>query len=311
MATLVAQPASALPSLDQALSTHDFSKSRQLYNTLPEDCDQPAICDSHIQNLASLFVRHNAHHVLGIHLIHGHFTIPEDTVLLGTNINFSEEAAKGAKGVKGRWIRITPTSSLTPLSTGAAIHGHIFVFTGQDDKQLCAYEYQQGPLPDLSAVGAGFLDDFIEYLVANELTGLIGLQVLDPDCPPSEKTTSTSSSSSMYELILGDEGTVMLEADGIKNCKPTRVTGWKFEVGGGPIPKDSEAGSDETGGAGDGQGQGQSQSPFYGPKVCSRGETHAAMTSGNHKVFNSGMLKRARLEKVEDLERVLVEAGVL
>ncbi|KAJ2891193.1 hypothetical protein MKZ38_000769 [Zalerion maritima] len=39
---------------------------------------------------------------------------------------------------------------------------------------------------------------------------------------------------SMCELIL-DEGTVMLQADVIKNCKPSRVTGWKFQAGpGGP-----------------------------------------------------------------------------
>ena len=47
---------------------------------------------------------------------------------------------------------------------------------------------------------------------------LIGLQVLG-EC--GEK--------SMCELIL-DEGTVLLQADSIKNCQPTRVAGWKFEA---------------------------------------------------------------------------------
>ncbi|GAP86858.2 hypothetical protein SAMD00023353_2100080 [Rosellinia necatrix] len=96
-----------------------------------------------------------------------------------------------------------------------AVHGHIYAFRNHG---LCAYEYQDGPLPDLSIVNKGFLRDFIDYLVANDLTPLIGLQVLS-DC----------GEQSMGELILID-GTVMLQAADIKNCEPFRVTGWRFEA---------------------------------------------------------------------------------
>ena len=52
------------------------------YNTLLDDSDQPPVSDEHITKLAEIFVRHNAQNVLGIHLIHGYFKIPESTVIL-------------------------------------------------------------------------------------------------------------------------------------------------------------------------------------------------------------------------------------
>lgn len=171
-----------------------------------DDSEQPPVDDEHVQNLAAIFVRHNAQSVLGVHLIHGHFSIPSDTVLLGAN--FEEP--------KGRWTKVTQIKTIDP----AAVHGHIFVF-GKDG--FCAYEYQDGPLPDLSTVSEGFLRDFVDYLIANDLTDLIGLQVL-----------SECGEQNMYELIL-DDGTVMLQAGATKNCEPSRVTGWTFEAGpGGP-----------------------------------------------------------------------------
>ncbi|KPM41501.1 hypothetical protein AK830_g5107 [Neonectria ditissima] len=250
MVTLLA-PTPALPALDKALEAQSFRKSRELYNILRDDGDQPPVDDEHIQNLAAIFVRHNAQSVLGVHLIHGHFSIPEDTVLLGTNF----------EGPKGRWAKVTQIKDIDP----AAVHGHILVFSKDG---LCAYEYQDGPLPDLSTVSEGFLREFVDYLVANDLTDLIGLQVLG-EC----------GEQSMCELIL-DEGTVMLQANAIKNCEPTRVTGWKFEAGPG------------------------------GPRVCQANETHSKMTSGNHKVFNAGK-PHPKLENVDDLKAALAEAGVL
>ena len=41
-----------------------------------------------------------------------------------------------------------------------------------------AYEYQAGTMPDLSSVGKEFFADFIGHLITNELTNLLGLQVL-------------------------------------------------------------------------------------------------------------------------------------
>lgn len=83
-----------------------------------------------------------------------------------------------------------------------------------------AYEFQRGPLPDLSGVGQNFLTDFIDYIVQNNLTNLIGLQVLG------------CGDDSMSELIL-DHGTVMVDSSIVKNIVPTRTTGWKFESANG------------------------------------------------------------------------------
>ncbi|KAH6705790.1 hypothetical protein EV126DRAFT_439860 [Verticillium dahliae] len=177
MAVLAVDPPTFL-ALDHALNDHDFQKSRTLYNGLKCAEDQPPVEDQHIQDLAALFVRHRAEKTLGIHLIHGHFQIPEGTVM-------------------------------------------------------------DGPLPDLSNVGHGFLAEFSCYITSNNLAGLIGLQAI-----------------------------------------PTRITGWMFESSDGK------------------------------PRVCQSNETHAEMSSGNHKVFNSGK-PLPKLENVDDIKAVLVEAGVM
>jgi len=83
----------------------------------------------------------------------------------------------------------------------------------------------------------------------------------------------------MGELIL-DNGTVMLDASKMQGCKPTRITGWKFEVRNGE------------------------------PQVCQANETHSEMTSGNHKVFNAGK-PEPRLDSVRDLKEALIDVGVI
>ncbi|KAK4199268.1 hypothetical protein QBC40DRAFT_228193 [Triangularia verruculosa] len=249
--SLVALPP-ALRALHKALTVHDFQKSSELYNTLLDDADQPPVADQHVTNLANIFVKYNAHEVLGIHLIHGHFKIPSNAVMLGTN--FDESAI--------RWAKATNIDSLN----AADIHGHIFVLA---ENGLCAYEYQDGPLPDLSSVGQGFLGKFVEYIVNNNLTSLIGLQVLG--CGHKQST--------MFELIL-DQGTVMLDASIAKNIVPTRVTGWQFESVDG------------------------------NPRVCAHNETHAGMTSGNHKVYNAGK-PLPKLENIEQLKDALADVGLL
>ncbi|EJT79321.1 hypothetical protein GGTG_04406 [Gaeumannomyces tritici R3-111a-1] len=95
MAALVAQ-FPTLPTLDQALNNLDFQASRTL-------------------NLAALFAHQNAEKAFGIHLIHGHFQIPEGSVMVGTN--FEDPAM--------RWAKITDIATLDASS----LHGHIFVLT--------------------------------------------------------------------------------------------------------------------------------------------------------------------------------------
>ncbi|KAI0402783.1 hypothetical protein F4802DRAFT_608487 [Xylaria palmicola] len=252
MAALVAT-LPKLPALDQALNTHNFQESRALYNSLKDDDAQPDVADEHIQNLAALFVRHNAEKVFGVHLIHGHFQIPEGTAMVGTNFQNPEM----------RWSKTTDSAELE----GSSIHGHIFVLT---DGGFRAYEFQGGPLPDLTNVEQNFLMEFSRYITAKNLVGLIGLQVLG---------NGACNNHSMSELIL-DQGTIMLDTSLVKNCQPTRITGWTFELSNGQ------------------------------PRVCQANETHSKMTSGNHKVFNAGK-PLPKLENVDDLKAALIEAGVM
>ncbi|EPE04349.1 hypothetical protein F503_01353 [Ophiostoma piceae UAMH 11346] len=46
------------------------------------------------------------------------------------------------------------------------------------------------------------------------------------------------------------------------------------------------------------------------PRACMANETHLKMTTGNHKVFNTGK-PLPKLENVEELKASLVEAGVM
>lgn len=249
MATLVAA-LPTFPALDQALNTHDFQESRGLYNNLKDDSAQPEVAVEHVQNLAALFIRHNAEKVFGVHLIHGHFQIPEGTVMVGTNFQNPEM----------RWTKPTDFNNLDVSS----IHGHIFVLT---DGGFRAYEFQDGPLPDLASVHQDFLVEFARYITTNNLAGLLGLQVLG-DC----------NTRSMSEVIL-DRATVMVDSSVVKNCTTYRVTGWTFESHNGK------------------------------PLVCQKNETHASMTTGNHKVFNAGKLLDP--ENIVELKAGLVEAGLL
>lgn len=162
-----------------------------------------------------------------------------------------------------RWAKTTDVNELDESS----IHGHVFVLT---DGGFRAYEFQDGPLPDFTNVGQDFLVEFARYILDHNLVDLIGLQVLgDGAC----------NNHDMFELIL-DQGTIMLDNSLIKNCEPTRITGWAFESCDG------------------------------NPRTCMANETHSKMTTGNHKVFNAGK-PLPKLENVEDLKAALVEAGVM
>jgi hypothetical protein len=83
----------------------------------------------------------------------------------------------------------------------------------------------------------------------------------------------------MWELIL-NQGTVMLDAAVVRGCLLTWITGWRFEA------RDRQ------------------------PRVCQANESHAEMTSGNHKVFNARK-PQPKLSNVDDLKKALVNMDVL
>ncbi|KAK4171122.1 hypothetical protein QBC36DRAFT_391307 [Triangularia setosa] len=124
-----------VPGLNKALNEEDLEKSRNIYN----DSQQPEICKSHIHDLATLFVQNRAHSVFGIHLVHAHFTVTDKTVLLGVD----------HETPRCRWAKATAFQAID-LSN---VHGHIFVLT---DHGFPPYQYQTGPVPDLSHVEGAF-----------------------------------------------------------------------------------------------------------------------------------------------------------
>ncbi|KFY30327.1 hypothetical protein V494_08190 [Pseudogymnoascus sp. VKM F-4513 (FW-928)] len=189
-----------VPGLNKPLTVQDLEESRNIYNVLPTDSQQPEILQSHINNLAALFVRNRADGILGIHLAHAHFAVPANTAILGANYDKPY----------CRWAKTTAIQTID-LSN---VHGHIFVLT---DHGFHPYEYQTGPSPDLSEVNSTFLPELADYLNTNNLSTLVGLQIID------------QSPAHVFELIL-PLATVMLDVLDLNGCVPARQTGWKFEV---------------------------------------------------------------------------------
>jgi hypothetical protein len=188
-----------IPGLNKELRESDLLESRDIYNTLPDDSQQPKISNLHLQDLAALFVRHRAHTIFGIHLAHSHFVIPENTALLGVNYDTP----------RCRWAK----PSLIKTTNLNDVHGHVFVLT---DHGFHPYEYQMGPAPDLSQVGSAFLQELATYLDINKLSTLVALQVIGQN------------NAHMLELVL-PRGTIMLDISTLNACVPTRQTGWMFE----------------------------------------------------------------------------------
>lgn len=133
----------------------------------------------------------------GIHLVHGHFNLPIDTILVGTNYDGC------------RWAKATSLDGIDPND----LHGHIFVVT---ERGLRAYECQIGARPDLSGVDVGaFVEEFTSFLKKHELETVVGLELI------------SSHHASMSELVLSRARQTIMAAD-FKNCHDTRQTGWQF-----------------------------------------------------------------------------------
>ena len=166
--------------------------------------------------------------------------------MLGTNV-------KGR--LKGCWTKPTPFNAASN-----PIHGHIYVFSS--DSQPIAYEYREGDAPKYAAeTKPAFFRELFEYLSTNQLTGLLGLQVL-------ENTSSQRLQAS--EFVIAGEGTVMVEEAQVAYANTYRVTGWSFA-------KDQ-----------------------YGIVSYKGHETHASVPNGVHRIFTDGK-RLGSIDAVVDL----------
>lgn len=182
-----------------------MTNSKCRYNGLIEDHEQPDVPSHHLDMLARLFLRYNVETIFGLHLVHGHFRIPSDTVMLGSTFRGKSS---------GYWTTPIPCEEM--LATD--VHGHIYTISAQN--HLLAYEYRGGAPPDnVDKIDPAFFDEFTNYLTSNKLGGILGLQVLE---------NGLDSQSQMLEFVLADQGTIMLKEDDATGACIYRTTGWSF-----------------------------------------------------------------------------------
>ncbi|KAK6208632.1 hypothetical protein QIS74_12150 [Colletotrichum tabaci] len=161
------------------------------------------------KNLGELFVRHDAHGVFGICLLHAHFQVPECNVLYGIQVQVSGNA-------ESCWIKPVPAKELTIKP----IHGHVFHL--QPNGAFAPYEFQEGEAPSNAAkVPKAFFQELAEFLHLKNLAGLVALQLLDG---PRDRTQT--------ELLVGPQDTLMMDTKDVLGFEPAQITtGWFFQVG--------------------------------------------------------------------------------
>lgn len=81
--------------------------------------------------------------------------------------------------------------------------------------EVQAYEYRKGPTANLEDLDPAFFQELVEYLQANDLKNLLGLEVLGNEVPDI-----------MCELTVKDNGAVILDAGNMKKWTSYRFTGF-------------------------------------------------------------------------------------
>lgn len=140
----------------------------------------------------------------GVHLLHSHHPIPDDTILLGTSYKVPPVR---------RWAKPTRIEDLR----GTNLHGHTYAVR---DGSLRPYEFQSGSAPELSGPNVqAFLEEFCKLVEDKGLQNQIALEILD-----SEAADRTP----MLEFIVDQENHVLVEAKAAQQSDSLRPTGWVF-----------------------------------------------------------------------------------
>ncbi|KAI6463126.1 hypothetical protein MCOR16_009097 [Pyricularia oryzae] len=142
----------------------------------------------------------------GVHLLHSHHPIPDDTILLGTSYKVPPVR---------RWARPTRIEDLRDMN----LHGHTYAVR---DGCLRPYEFQSGDAPELSGLNVqAFLEEFCKLVERLGLQNQIALEILD-----SEATDRTP----MLEFIVDQDNHVLVEAKAAQQSDSLRTTGWVYVV---------------------------------------------------------------------------------
>lgn len=184
----------------------DLIMSNEVYNNLADDEQLPEISLYHLHQLAQIFGRHNASG-FGLHRLHRHFRIAEDTLMLGS--------AFGDGSVR-RWTRPVLFQEL-PTSQ---FYGHIYALS--PDHRFVAYEFLEGAAPQgTTLVDDAFFEELIEYLVSHKLTSVLGLEVLGHDSDPYQQ---------IFEFVIAGQATAMVLGEDLKFKSVFQITGWCLAV---------------------------------------------------------------------------------
>ena len=116
--------------------------------------------------------------------------------------------------LSGYWTKPTPFEAIIPNP----VHGHVYILS--PDNRLLAYEYREGDAPKgVADINQAFFVELSEYLSSNQLSGLLGLEVLEDTFSPQPQ---------MLEFVLAGQGTVMVKKEEVACVNIYRVTGWSF-----------------------------------------------------------------------------------
>ncbi|KKZ62098.1 hypothetical protein EMCG_03415 [[Emmonsia] crescens] len=199
----------AIAGLQRPPTIQDLELSRAVHNSLVHPEEQPNISDATLKALGELFVRNSVQDIFGVHLLHSHFIAPEGTVLLGIEAQLSERSS-------ACWTKPVSVAELA----NKAVHGHVFRL--QSDGMFVPYELHEGKVDAKAAsTEPKFFQEFANFLRHNNLADLIALQLLD-----------SSRNSTSMELLVGPQGTLMVDEKDLIGFDPPRITtGWSFKVG--------------------------------------------------------------------------------
>jgi hypothetical protein len=147
-----------------------------------------------------MFVRHDVHDTLDVHLVHRHLDLEVDVMMIDTNV----------AGFSACWNKLIKMIDVDLTS----IHGHIFKLV--DDEHFVVYEFEKGVVNNLSPCSVDFFVEFARYLLAEGLQDIIELQIRD------------ESADDMIEFDLIDYGTVMIKKRDTQHDAIFFTKGWIF-----------------------------------------------------------------------------------
>ena len=186
------------------ISAKDFNSIPYLHTQKPF----PAAAT--VAALGNLFFRHHVHDRFGIHLLHRHYEIPEDHIVLKSQVDDE--------------ISLTKIEPVKALDTDK-LRGVLYRLA---DNGFQAYEFEYGAEPEIPP---DFLKELTEFLLSNKLEDLIALDVSKQSHDPTLKEYEYE-----YEYDYGNAATVTVKSTREPVFPKDRKTGMTFAlVEGGTI----------------------------------------------------------------------------